>query len=55
MGVNEALLDDPFTLRKHLKNVGRAYREQATTLIEICRLYVDASTKTYTKNDRLQQ
>ncbi|KAH9035752.1 hypothetical protein EDB85DRAFT_841285 [Lactarius pseudohatsudake] len=45
---------DPYILRNHLKNIGRAYREQATTLIEICRLYVDTFPQTYTVNDRLQ-
>ncbi|KAH9018211.1 hypothetical protein EDB83DRAFT_180795 [Lactarius deliciosus] len=45
---------DPYILRNHLKNIGRAYREQATTLIEICRLYVDTFPQTYTVNDKLQ-
>ncbi|KAI9435108.1 hypothetical protein H4582DRAFT_703912 [Lactarius indigo] len=45
---------DHYTLRSHFKNIGRAYREQATTLIEICRLYVDTYPQTYTVNDRLQ-
>ncbi|KAH9008952.1 hypothetical protein EDB85DRAFT_2283374 [Lactarius pseudohatsudake] len=42
------------TFRKNFKNIGRAYREQATTLIEICRLYVDTHSQTYTDNDKLQ-
>ena len=46
---------DPVTFRKHFKNIGRAYREQATTLIEICRLYVDVRPKTFTEDDRLQK
>ncbi|KAH8976728.1 hypothetical protein EDB86DRAFT_3094684 [Lactarius hatsudake] len=44
----------PSTLRKHFKNAGRAYREQATTLIEVYRLYVEAPPQTYTKDDGLQ-
>ncbi|KAF8265881.1 hypothetical protein EI94DRAFT_1787225 [Lactarius quietus] len=55
MVVSDALFYDPFTFRKHFKNIGRAYREQATTLIEICRLYAEASPQTYTKNDSLQK
>ena len=54
MGKNDTLRYDPFTFRKHFKNIGRAYREQATTLIEICRLYADAAPKTYIEDDRLQ-
>ncbi len=46
---------DPFTFRKHFKNIGRAYREQATTLIEICRLYTEASPQNYQKDDGLQK
>jgi hypothetical protein len=45
---------DPFTFRKHFKKIGRAYREQATTLIEICRLYVEASPQTHIEDDSLQ-
>ena len=55
MAVGEALFYDPFTFRKHFKNIGRAYREQATTLIEICRLYAEGSPQTYTKDDHLQK
>ncbi|KAH9056288.1 hypothetical protein EDB87DRAFT_1258271 [Lactarius vividus] len=54
MAVGDAIFVDPFTFRKHFKNIGRAYREQATTLIEICRLYVDTYPQTYTVNDELQ-
>ncbi len=54
-GFGDAVFYDPFTFRKHFKNTGRAYREQATTLIEICRLYVEASPQTYTKDDGLQK
>ncbi|KAH8980109.1 hypothetical protein EDB92DRAFT_304284 [Lactarius akahatsu] len=50
----DAIIYDPFTFRKHFKNIGRAYREQATTLIEICRLYVETYPQTYTENDGLQ-
>ena len=46
---------DPHTFRKYFKNIGRAYREQSTTLIEMCRLYVDAAPKTYTEDDDLQK
>ena len=46
---------DPIAFRKHFKNIGRAYREQATALIEMCRLYADAAPKTYTEDDRLQK
>ncbi|KAH9056284.1 hypothetical protein EDB87DRAFT_1258031 [Lactarius vividus] len=49
------LIYDPSTFRKHFKNTGRAYREQATTLIEICRLYVEAPPQTCTKDDGLQK
>ncbi|KAI9435098.1 hypothetical protein H4582DRAFT_703410 [Lactarius indigo] len=52
--VGDAIAYDPFTFRKHFKNIGRAYREQATTLIEICRLYVETHPQTYAKNDGLQ-
>ena len=55
MGENDTVRYDPFTFRKHFKNIGRAYREQATTLIEMCRLYADAAPKTYTEDDRLQK
>ena len=55
MEVGGAVFHDPFTFRKHFKNIGRAYREQATTLIEICRLHAEASPQTYTKGDRLQK
>lgn len=55
MAVGDALFYDPFTFRKYFKNIGRAYREQATTLIEICRLYAEASPQTYTEDDRLQK
>ena len=54
MVVRDAVSYDPYILRKHIKNVGRAYREQATTLIEMCRRYVDAAPKTYAEDDRLQ-
>ncbi|KAH9009581.1 hypothetical protein EDB84DRAFT_1546481 [Lactarius hengduanensis] len=37
-GISGPLVYVPSTLRKHFKNTGRAYREQATTLIEVCRL-----------------
>ncbi|KAH9035757.1 hypothetical protein EDB85DRAFT_2212427 [Lactarius pseudohatsudake] len=52
--VGDAITYDPFTFRKHFKSIGRAYREQATTLIEICRLYVETYPQTYTENDGLQ-
>ncbi|KAH9009579.1 hypothetical protein EDB84DRAFT_1571137 [Lactarius hengduanensis] len=52
--VGDAITYDPFTFRKHFKNIGRAYREQATTLIEICRLYGETYPQTYTENDGLQ-
>ncbi|KAH8990443.1 hypothetical protein EDB86DRAFT_1776711 [Lactarius hatsudake] len=52
--VGDAIFVDPVTFRKHFKNIGRGYREQATTLIEICRLYVDTHSQTHTENDRLQ-
>ncbi|KAH9175842.1 hypothetical protein EDB89DRAFT_287927 [Lactarius sanguifluus] len=52
--VGDAVTYDPFTFRKHFKNIGRAYREQATTLIEICRLYVETYPQTYAENDGLQ-
>ena len=55
MQISDSVRYDPFTFRKHLKNIGRAYREQATTLIEICRLYVEAAPKTYTEDDRLRK
>ncbi|KAH8980113.1 hypothetical protein EDB92DRAFT_1901629 [Lactarius akahatsu] len=54
MAVGDEVFFDPVTFRKHFKNIGRAYREQATTLIEICRLYVDTHSQTYTENDKLQ-
>ena len=37
---------------RHFMNRGRAYREQATTLIEICRLY---QPPTYTESDAFQK
>ncbi|KAH9018214.1 hypothetical protein EDB83DRAFT_181314 [Lactarius deliciosus] len=52
--VRDTIFVDPFTFRKYFKNIGRAYREQATTLIEICRLYVDTRPQTYAENDGLQ-
>lgn len=56
MAFGEEVFYDPFTYREYFKNVGRAYREQATTLIEICRLYIDSpQTQTYTNDDRLQK
>ena len=55
MGVRDTVFYDPHTFRKHFKNIGRAYREQATTLIEICRLYAEASPQTYTEDERLQK
>ena len=55
MGVGDALRYDPSTFRKHFKDIGRAYREQATTLIEMCRLYVDACPHTYIEDDDLQR
>jgi hypothetical protein len=51
----DALASDPHTFRKYFKNIGRAYREQATTLIEICRLFAEASPQTYTEDDGLQR
>ncbi|KAI9449355.1 hypothetical protein BJY52DRAFT_253032 [Lactarius psammicola] len=54
MGVGDAIFFDPVTFRKHFKNTGRAYREQAITLIEICRLYKEMYPQTYTVNDGLQ-
>jgi hypothetical protein len=57
MGVHDhAVFYDPHTFRKYFKNTGRAYKEQATTLIGICRLYLGSpQTQTYTMNDRLQR
>ena len=40
---------------KYFKKIGRAYREQAITLIELCNLYVEASLQTYVEDDRLQK
>ncbi|KAH9017270.1 hypothetical protein EDB85DRAFT_678591 [Lactarius pseudohatsudake] len=62
LGDNEELLGinqgssfyDPSTFRSHFKNIGRAYREQATTLIEIRRLYAETYPQTYAENDGLQ-
>ena len=54
-GGGDTVIYDPITFRKHLKTIGRAYREQATTLVEICRLYVEASPKTYMEDDCLQK
>ncbi|KAH8976726.1 hypothetical protein EDB86DRAFT_1545752 [Lactarius hatsudake] len=54
-GDSGPLIYDPSTFRKHFKNTGRAYREQATTLVEVCRLYVEAPPQTYTKDDGLQK
>jgi hypothetical protein len=55
MGVHDTVFYDPHTFRKHFRPIGRAYKEQATTLIGIYRLYVGSpQTQTYTKNDRLQ-
>jgi hypothetical protein len=53
--VGDAVFYDPHTFRKHFKNIGRAYRERATTLIEMCRLYVEAYPQTYTKDDGLRK
>ncbi|KAH9169943.1 hypothetical protein EDB89DRAFT_1364293 [Lactarius sanguifluus] len=53
-GIGDAIFVDPYTFRKHFKNIGRAYQEQATTLIEICRLYAEESPQTYAVNDGLQ-
>jgi hypothetical protein len=59
MGIHDSVHDaatyDPHTFRKHFQNVGRAYREQATTLIELCRLYAETASQTYTQHDRLQK
>jgi hypothetical protein len=49
--LNVLILDDPAIWG----NVGRAYREQAITLIEICRLFVGAIPQTYTEHDYLQK
>ncbi|KAF8261588.1 hypothetical protein EI94DRAFT_1810040 [Lactarius quietus] len=55
MVLSDAVFYDPVTFRKHFKNIGRAYREQATTLIEICRMFQDSpQTQTYSQYDRLQ-
>ena len=58
MGIHDsvdAAIYDPQTFRKHFKNMGQAYREQATTLIELCRLYAETSSQTYAAHDRLQK
>jgi hypothetical protein len=48
---NGLIPDDPVIF----EHFGRAYREQAITLIEICRLYTEASPQTYTEDDNLQK
>ena len=53
--VLDAVTYDPHTFRKHFKNIGRAYREQATTLIELCRLYAETSSQDYAEHDHLQK
>ncbi|KAH9014241.1 hypothetical protein EDB84DRAFT_833624 [Lactarius hengduanensis] len=50
----DPLFSNPSAFRKYFKKIGRAYREQATTLIEICRLYIETYPETYTLNDGLQ-
>ena len=55
MGASDAVYYDPHNFRKHLKNIGQAYREQAITLVEICRKYVEASPRTYIEHNRLQK
>ena len=44
--------DDPIrvTFHKYLKDIGQVYREQATTLIETCHQYAEASSQTYHDN-----
>ncbi|KAI9435105.1 hypothetical protein H4582DRAFT_1972877 [Lactarius indigo] len=54
MGVSDAVFFDPTIFRRYFKNIGRAYRAQATTLITICRLYADERPQTYTVIDGLQ-
>ena len=54
-GVSDTFRYDPSAFRKHFKDIGRAYREQATTLIEMCRLYVDTFPQTYFEDDDLQK
>jgi hypothetical protein len=55
MADGDPVFYDPHTFRKHFKNIGRAYREQATTLIEVCRLYAETSPQTYTEDDGLRK
>lgn len=50
--LNDGLIPEDPVIFAHF---GRAYRETATTLIEICRLYAEASPQTYAENDRLQK
>jgi len=55
MAVGEEIFYDPLSYRKHFQNIGQAYQEQARVLIELCRLYVESSPQTYTKNDSIQK
>lgn len=48
-------MDQPTFVNHYFKNVGRAYRQRMTTLIEMCRLYVDFAPQTYTEDDRFQK
>ena len=55
MAVRYAVFVDPLIAHKHFKNIGRAYREQAITLIEICYLYQQTHPRTYTESDAFQK
>ena len=37
---------DKFSFVRYMKNVGRAYRRQATELIDVCRTFVQAGEQT---------
>lgn len=54
MSFRDPISYDPATFRKHFKYIGRAYQEQATTLIAFCRLHYNVFPQTYTESDAFQ-
>lgn len=55
MGIHDSVTFDLLIFRKYFQKIGRAYRDQATTVIELCRLYAETYPQTYTEYDRLQK
>ncbi|KAI0259381.1 hypothetical protein BC834DRAFT_635938 [Gloeopeniophorella convolvens] len=36
-------VDDALTIRKHIKNIGRAYQKRSVAMIQLCRLFLEIS------------